>query len=258
MISVTTSASDEANSASGEATRTSSSVATIASAAEELAASIQEIAKQLSGASETAQKAKQLSDASAGALARLTASSQQIGDVVGLIQSIAAQTNLLALNATIEAARAGEAGRGFAIVASEVKELAGQTAKATEEISTQIAAIQSGTNEAVENIHKVTNVMLDIDRITTAIASAVEEQGAATREISHSVQSAAGGSQRLAQTVNTVGQAVGKTMQSADQVRGTARVLADRSGELSAAVRTFITDIHKDDQEVKAAVSAKR
>jgi methyl-accepting chemotaxis protein len=258
MITVATAASGEAESAVGEAERTSSNVATVASASGELAASIQEIARQLAGASETAEKAKDMANASAGALARLSASSQQIGDVVGLIQQIAAQTNLLALNATIEAARAGEAGRGFAIVASEVKELAGQTAKATEEISTQIAAIQGGTAMAVDNINKVTSVMLDIDRITTAIASAVEEQGAATREISDNVQAAANGSQRLSRTVDSVGEAVVKTLDNAELVRKSTAVLTDRSGELSTAIRTLIKDLRKDGSEAKTAKAGSR
>jgi len=253
MISVANTASSEADVAVGEAERTSSNIASIASATEELATSIQEIGRQLNGATQTAQKAKDMSTNSANALTRLVSASQQIGDVIGLIQQIAAQTNLLALNATIEAARAGEAGRGFAIVASEVKELAGQTAKATEEISAQIGAIQSGTAEAVDNISKVAAVMQDIDHITTAIASAVEEQGAATREISDNVQSAANGSKRLTQTVDTVGDVVGKTLASADLVLKSSGVLAERSGELSSVIKTFIADLSKNDAEANQA-----
>jgi methyl-accepting chemotaxis protein len=247
MTTVAQSAAQEAEVAIHAAARTSESIATIASASEELAASIQEIGRQLEGASATAQTAHDLSGASASALGRLATSGQQIGDVIGLIQQIAAQTNLLALNATIEAARAGTAGRGFAIVASEVKELAGQTAKATEEISGQIASIQSGTAAAVDNIRRVTGVMEEINRITSSIAAAVEEQSAATREISSSVQSAAVGSSKLAQVVKTVGEAVNRTLSSADVVRTSSGVLSTRSTELSTSVRTFFDDLQKDE-----------
>lgn len=245
MATAAQGSADEATHAVGEAETTSSNIATIAAATEELSASVQEIGRQLTGAADTAQKARAMANASSAALDRLAASSQQIGDVVTLIQQIAAQTNLLALNATIEAARAGEAGRGFAIVANEVKGLAGQTAKATEDISAQIAAIQTGTGDAVENINQVAHVMADIDGITTMIAAAVEEQGAATRDISQSVQSAAAGARNLTRTVASVGKAAGNTLMSADQVTSASHHLADRSGELLGVVRDFIAAVRK-------------
>lgn len=245
MANAARGSSDEASHAVSEAEATSRNIATIAAATEELSASVQEIGRQLTGAADTAQRARAMANASSTALDRLAASSQQIGDVVTLIQQIAAQTNLLALNATIEAARAGEAGRGFAIVANEVKGLAGQTAKATEEISAQISAIQTGTSDAVGNINQVAHVMADIDSITTMIAAAVEEQGAATRDISQNVQSAAMGARNLTQTVASVGAAAGNTLMSADQATTASRHLADRSGELLGVVREFIAKVRK-------------
>ena len=169
----------------------------VAGAAEELTSSIKEIGVQVENATTVVRRAAELSKSSNGEIEALAGTAQKIGDVVGLIQAIAAQTNLLALNATIEAARAGEAGRGFAVVASEVKSLATQTAKATEEISQQIAAIQESTTQSVDSVRTITTTMQEVDGFTTAIAAAVEEQGAATEEISRNVQMAARGTEEL-------------------------------------------------------------
>ena len=150
---------------------------------------------------------------------------QKIGDVVTLIQSIAAQTNLLALNATIEAARAGDAGRGFAVVASEVKSLAGQTAKATTEISEQIAAIQAASDETVTAIQNVVKVITEIDQIGIAIASAIEEQGSATKEISRSIQEAARGTQDVNSNISGVQKAADDTGAAANPGAGRGRAI---------------------------------
>ncbi len=177
--------------------QTSTNVQTVASATEELTSSIAEIGRQVAQSTEIAARAVDNARRTGDTARALAEGAQKIGDVVTLIQSIAEQTNLLALNATIEAARAGDAGRGFAVVAAEVKSLAGQTAKATTEISEQISAIQTASDETVTAIRNVANVIAEIDQIGTAIAAAIEQQGSATKEISRSVQEAARGTQEV-------------------------------------------------------------
>ena len=169
----------------------STNVETAAVAAEELSHSIAEISRQLTHTSEIVGLATDEARATDGEIAGLASGAQKIGDVVKLIRNIAGQTNLLALNATIEAARAGEAGKGFAVVASEVKSLAVQTAKATEDIASHILAVQNSTSGAVEAIRQIAARMQEINQYTAAVAAAVEQQNAATGEISHNVASAA-------------------------------------------------------------------
>ena len=162
-------------------------------------------------------------------MAELSAAGDRIGDVVKLITSIAEQTNLLALNATIEAARAGEAGRGFAVVAQEVKNLAGQTAKATDEISSHIVNMQRATGESVEAIKAIGQTIERISEITASISAAVEEQGAATQNIAHGVQAAAGGTLQVAENIERVAQNAAETETTSGQMVKSAKALSDVS-----------------------------
>src|SRR5512140_2982957 len=171
--------------------QTCTNVQTVASATEELTSSIAGIGRQVAQSTEIAARAVDNARRTGDTARALAEGAQKIGDVVTLIQSIAEQTNLLALNATIEAARAGEAGRGFAVVASEVKSLAGQTAKATSEIGQNVGLIQSSTRTAVDSVREIGHAVRDINEVTSNIASAVGQQDAATREISSNAQSAA-------------------------------------------------------------------
>ena len=153
------------------------------------------------------------------------------------------KTNLLALNATIEAARAGEAGKGFAVVASEVKGLASQTARATDDISTQIGQMQTATREAVNAIERITRIIGEISETTTAIAAAVEEQGAATAEIARNVQQTAAGTQAVTANIDGVNQAAGETDAGATQVLGAASGLARQTNELSSEIHAFVAEV---------------
>lgn len=226
--------------ASGEATN---NVQSVASAAEELTASIGEIGRQVVETTRIVANATENGRETNTKIERLAQAAGRIGEVVTLIQAIAEQTNLLALNATIEAARAGEAGKGFAVVASEVKQLATQTAKATEEISAQISAIQDETNASVQAIADITTGIEEMNSYTSAIASAIEEQGSATAEISGSVQRAAEGTGRVSQTMSELSSSVDQTTRSANEVLGYAGRLNERTSSLKSAVERFLDDV---------------
>lgn len=191
-------------SAEGSSSQTAANVQAVASAAEELVASVQEIARRVNEASQVAHRAVTQSARANDVMTGLSSTTDRIGEVVGLINTIASQTNLLALNATIEAARAGDAGKGFAVVAQEVKALANQTAKATEEISSQIASVQTGTHDAVKVIQDVAGIIDMINDISHSITAAVEEQGAVTQEISANMQTASLGVQEISENMRRI------------------------------------------------------
>ena len=237
MATQTTSQASGVATASEEA---SQNVQAVAAAAEELSASISEISRQVSQTKEIVTKASDATSQTNTKIGGLAESAQKIGEVISMIQDIAEQTNLLALNATIEAARAGEAGKGFAVVASEVKELASQTAKATEAISEQITAIQSETETSVDAIREIADTMDEVSQSTEAIAAAVEEQGASTAEISNNVQQAAAGASEVTQNISGVTDAASENQRSSDQVLTASKDVSTRTDELRTVVDKFL------------------
>jgi methyl-accepting chemotaxis protein len=231
--------SAQAGVVSTSAEEVSAIVSTMAASAEQMTASIAEISRSASQASEVAQSGVQASRAANATIARLGASSDEIQSVVKLITAIAQQTNLLALNATIEAARAGEAGKGFAVVAGEVKDLAQQTADATESIARQIDAIRTGSDQAVQAIGRIGGVVTEISDLQLAIASAIEEQTATTSEMSRNVGETASGAGEIASNINGVAQTAEETSAAAQSTSATAADLTRASAHLRELVSSF-------------------
>jgi methyl-accepting chemotaxis protein len=235
--------SELASAVAAAAEETSVNVQTISSGTEELSSSIAEIGRQVTTSTQIAGKAVTEALETDANMQGLAENASRITVVVDLIQTIASQTNLLALNATIEAARAGEAGRGFAVVASEVKSLADQTAKATEEIRTQIVGMQQSTSSAVTAIRHIGETITEINEVTTAIAAAVEEQGAATREIARNIQHASGGTSEVSRNIVGVSEASSEAGAAADQVLTASGALRREAEQLRAEIDGFLANI---------------
>ena len=241
MASVANDAKAQAQSAAGAAEEATGNVQTVSAASEELYASISEISRQVADAARISTEASQETARINGMMQTLATTAGRIGEVVNMVNDIASQTNLLALNATIEAARAGDAGKGFAVVAGEVKTLASQTGRATEEISTQVAAVQEETRRAVEAIRGVSSVIDQVRQISSGIASAVEEQGAATQEIARNVAQAAEGTAQVSRNVAGLTDAAGTTGAVADKVLNSSGDLNQTAERVRGEIRSFLS-----------------
>jgi methyl-accepting chemotaxis protein len=244
QLSLTAHSTAEMSGQSADSSRQASEhVRSAATASNELSQSIVEISRRVQDSNTVASEAVKQANATDERMAELSAAGDRIGDVVKLITSIAEQTNLLALNATIEAARAGDAGRGFAVVAQEVKNLAGQTAKATEEISSHIVNMQRATGESVEAIKAIGQTIERMSEITGAISAAVEEQGAATQNIAHGVQAAAGGTLDVAENIERVAHGANETETTSSQMLQSAKALSEVSVHLRDEVEKFLDSV---------------
>ena len=243
---VTTDANHRAVAAAGATAQASSNVSAVAGATEELSTAVQEIGRQVRQSAGAVEQTGLRTEKSISEIESLAAATQRIDGVLQLIQAIAEQTNLLALNATIEAARAGDAGRGFAVVAHEVKALAGQTAKATEEIGQNVGMIQSSTRNAVDAVREIGGAVRGINDITTAIAGAIGQQDAATREISANAQSAAEGNEILVNNIASLRDSIGETNTAASSV-------LTASSELTATAQTLSREVEKFFQNLRSS-----
>ncbi|AWL97380.1 methyl-accepting chemotaxis protein [Bradyrhizobium ottawaense] len=240
---VTADASSRAGTAANATEQASHNVTAVAGAAEELSASVVEIGRQVRQSAGAVEQTGQRTEKSISEIESLAAATQRIDGVLNLIQAIAEQTNLLALNATIEAARAGDAGRGFAVVAHEVKTLAGQTAKATAEISENVSMIQASTRNAVDAVREIGGAVREINEVTSAIAGAIGQQDAATREISSNAQSAAQGNETLVANITSLRDAIGETDTAASSVLTAAGSLTETADTLSREVEKFFQNL---------------
>lgn len=243
LTSTADASSNRSASVASASEEASSNVQTVASATEELASSVREVGRQVEQSARISERAVTEAKATVARVMDLSNAANKIGAIVGLIQDIAEQTNLLALNATIEAARAGEAGKGFAVVASEVKNLASQTAKATTEIATQIGAIQGTTSESANAIQAITSTINELNQIASAIASAVEEQSAATQEIARNVQEAAAGTSEVSGAIADVRQAAAEAATASNDVLDASNGLSQQSTRLKSELTKFLETI---------------
>jgi methyl-accepting chemotaxis protein len=243
LSATSTQTNGQVKTAAAASQEASSNVQTVAAASEELSASITEIGRQVAHAATIAGRAVDETRRTDSTVQGLAETAGRIGEVVKLISDIAGQTNLLALNATIEAARAGDAGKGFAVVASEVKSLANQTAKATEEISAQIAAVQKVSKDAMDAIQGIGSTIDEVSAVATSIASAVEQQGAATQEITRNTQGAARRTKDASDSIAGVTAGADATGAAAHNVKSAAETLGLRTEQLRGHVDAFLSTI---------------
>ena len=239
--------STQATSVATSSEQASANVETVAAATEELTASIGEIRNQVALSSEVSDRAVSVASETTHTIEELSDSVRKIGEVVHMITEIADQTNLLALNATIEAARAGDAGKGFAVVAGEVKNLANQTSKATEEITAQIGHVQSGTSDAVHAIQSISDVITQINDISTSVATSVEEQSAATDEIAQNIEGASNGTRNVSESIKDVERGASETGSAASQIESASTDLSMQAEFLREKVASFLDRVRSDD-----------